>query len=138
MISDDQIARAEQRVHAAVADLRRVLDTIESSMKAGRPLNERGEVQQHGPVLDAAIAHLSTLQEIRREYDEGRAEITSLDLEVLSDAGLLAAWLAQDHRPPGVVGPRGAGQRDALLRSRAERLIAALNRPTEEEESPTP
>lgn len=138
MISDDQLARAEQRVHAAVADLRRVLDTVESSMQAGRPLNERGEVQQHGSVLDAAIAHWCTLQEIRREYEEGRAEVASLDLEVLSDAGLLAAWLAQDHQPLGVAGPRGAGRRDALLRSRAERLIAALNRPTEPEESPTP
>jgi hypothetical protein len=116
-------------VHVAIADIRRVIDTIESSMQAERPLNERGELQQHGPLLDAAIAHLCTLQEIRREYGKGRAEMDGMDLHVLPDVGLLAAWLAQDHRSPGDVGPRGVGRRDALLRSRAQRLIDALNNP---------
>lgn len=127
MISDDELSRAEQRVHAAIADIRRKLDYIEQTTKAGLPLNERGELQQQGPLLDAAIAQLCTLRDIRAEYDKGRAEVERLELDTLSHEAVIAAWLAQNDTPLAVTGPRGAGRRDAMLQTQAESILRALS-----------
>lgn len=132
MITDEELSRAEQRVHAAIGEIRRTLDYIEQTMQAGLPLNERGELQQKGPLLDTAIARLCTLREVRAEYDKGRAESDDLDFAKLSDEAVLAAWIAQDDTPLSISGPRGAGRRDALLRTRATQIIRALSAPPDD------
>lgn len=110
MISKDLLNSAEQRVRAAISAVRDRLDTLETNLANGRTLNDLGELQQLGPQLDAAVARLSALREIRDEYNRGVVDaISHIDRGVTND--WIGQQLSQSMRQNT---PFSAGYRAAL------------------------
>lgn len=67
---DYRIKATKQSVRVQIRAIRDRLDSLENALDHDRVLNDLGELQQLGPILDAKVAALATLQSIQQELSK--------------------------------------------------------------------